>query len=109
MINGYSIVIMFICRKYFVFDSHSRGPERNICQNGKSILMVFNILQEVENYVYKTYYTGDNRRVLMFTFLHFRAHACIFTADFRRQKRRVFCLSDINNALKNNDALIFIN
>jgi len=54
VISGYSIVVTFYGKEYFVFDSHSRDELGNICLDGKSILMRFKTLKDVRNYIRHT-------------------------------------------------------
>ena len=54
---GYSIAVTFYGREYFVFDSHSRDELGSLCPNGKSVLMRFKSLQDINNYMRQTYNT----------------------------------------------------
>ena len=51
MINGYIFVIIWEKDCVYLFDSHSKNYEGNISQNGSAILMKFEILDDLQDYI----------------------------------------------------------
>ena len=51
MINGYALGVIWGKNRFFVFDSHSKNSSGNICQNGTSVLLKFETLSKLQEYV----------------------------------------------------------
>ena len=65
LINGYSIAVIFHARHFFLFDSHSRDALGCVSPNGTSVLMKFNTLKGIKDYVRATY-TSTNLFQIMY-------------------------------------------
>ena len=51
---------------FFLFDSHSKNSSGNICQNGTSVLLKFQTLSKLQEYVKDIYYVGLKHETLYF-------------------------------------------
>ena len=52
--------------KYALFDSHSRGPTEKIAEEGTSILLLFDNIDSLTNYIYDTYLDDVNREQIAY-------------------------------------------
>ena len=50
-INGFTLSVIWSNANFFLFDSHSRDKDGQICENGLSVLLKFRSLNAVEKYV----------------------------------------------------------
>ena len=55
-INGLTMAIIFTNLAYYLFDSHSKDNQGKASQHGTSILLKFETLENLENYIYEVYY-----------------------------------------------------
>ena len=58
VINAYALGVIWEKNCFFLFDSHSNNSSGNICQNGTSVLLNFETLSELQEYVKDIYYVG---------------------------------------------------
>ena len=58
MINSYALGVIWGMNCFFLFDSHSKNSSTNICQNGISVLLKFETLSKLREYVKDIYYIG---------------------------------------------------
>ena len=72
-INGFTIAVIYGrgLNSYFLFDSHSRNQQGLPVPEGKSILIKFSRVQDIENYLRETY-------------LHPHVQSCYFQIQFIR-------------------------
>ena len=66
IINGYALGVIWGKNCFFLFDSHSKNSSGNICQNGTSVLLKFETLSKLQEYVKNIYYVGLKHETLYF-------------------------------------------
>ena len=66
IINGYALGIIWGKNCFFLFDSHSKNSNGNICQNGTSVLLKFEALNKLQEYIKDIYYVGLKHETLYF-------------------------------------------
>ena len=66
MINGYALGVIWAKNCFFLFDPHSKSSSGNICQNDTSVLLKFERLNKLEEYVKHMYYIGLKHETLYF-------------------------------------------
>ena len=66
IINGYALGVIWGKNCFFLFDSHSKNSSGNICQNGTSVLLKFETLSKLQEYVKDIYYVGLRYEMLYF-------------------------------------------
>ena len=64
--NGYSLGVIWGKSCLYLFDSHSKNSSGNICQNGTSVLLKFETLSKLQEYVKDIYYVGLKHETLYF-------------------------------------------
>ena len=64
--NGYSLGVIWGKSCLYLFDSHSKNSSGNICQNGTSVLLKFETLSKLQEYVKDIYYVGLRHEMLYF-------------------------------------------
>ena len=58
IINEYAFGVIWRRNWFFLFDLHSKNSSGNICQNGASVLLKFETLNKLQEYVKHIYYIG---------------------------------------------------
>ena len=53
-------------RLFYLFDSHSKDYEGNISENGSAILMKFENLDDLQDYIKLIYYSSQHHKTLYF-------------------------------------------
>ena len=66
IINGYTPGVIWEKNCFFLFDSYSKNSSGNICQNGTSVLLKFETLNKLQEYVKHIYYIGLKHETLYF-------------------------------------------
>ena len=66
MTFGCTFSILWNKRNYFIFDSHSRGSEGTVVENGNSILLKFCSLLQLQIYIYEVYFPMQHSISLQF-------------------------------------------
>ena len=66
IINGYALGIIWGKNCFFLFDSHSKNSNGNICQNDTSVLLKFETLNKLQEYIKDIYYIGLKHETLYF-------------------------------------------
>ena len=49
--NGYALVVIWGKNCFFLFDPHGKNSTGNICQNGTSVLLTFEMLNKLQEYI----------------------------------------------------------
>ena len=49
--NGYVLVVIWGKNCFFLFDPHSKNSTGNICQNGNTVLLTFEMLNKLQEYI----------------------------------------------------------
>ena len=65
-INGCALGIIWGKNCFFLLDSHSKNSNGNICQNGASVLLKFETLTKLQEYIKDIYYIGLKYETLYF-------------------------------------------
>ena len=60
-ISGYTIALILLNDKFYIFDSHSRNERGLTVFDGKSVLLTFSNLHQLENYIQVCYLQCSNR------------------------------------------------
>ena len=83
VINGYGLGVIWERNCFFLFDSHSKNSNGNICQNGTSVLLKFEMLNKLHEWVKDMCYIRLKHQTLYFR-IHFinplYSRAAIFVA-----------------------------
>ena len=66
IINGYSLGVIWGKNCFFIFDLHSKNSSSNIFQNGTLVLLKFETLSKLQEYVKDIYYVGLKHETLYF-------------------------------------------
>ena len=66
IINGYALGVLWGKNCFFLFGSHRKNSSSNICQNGTSVLLRFETLSKLQEYVKVIYYVGLKHETLYF-------------------------------------------
>ena len=66
MTLGYTFSILCNKRNYFIFDSHSRGSESTVVENGNSVLLKICSLRQLQIYIYEVYFPMQQSTSLQF-------------------------------------------
>ena len=64
--NGYALGVIWGKNCFFLFDSHSKNSMGNICQNGTSVLLKFETLSRLQEFVKDIYYVRLKHETLYF-------------------------------------------
>ena len=64
--SGYIFGIIWGKDCVYLFDSHSKDYEGNISQNGSAILMKFENLDDLQDYIKPIYYSSEHHKTLYF-------------------------------------------
>ena len=70
MISGYIFGIIYGKDCVYLFDSHSKDYEGNISQNGSAILMKFETLDDLQDYIKLIYYNSQRHKTLFSGAIH---------------------------------------
>ena len=66
IISGYIFGLIWGKECVYLFDSHSNDYEGNISQNGSTILMKFETLDDLQDYIKLIYYNSQHHKTLYF-------------------------------------------
>ena len=58
VINGWALGIIWGKNCFFLLDSHSKNSNGNICQNSTSVLLKFETLTKLQEYIKDIYHIG---------------------------------------------------
>ena len=66
IINGYALGIVWRKNLFFLFESHSKNSDENVWKNGTSVLLKFETLNKLQEYVKDMYHIGLKHKTLYF-------------------------------------------